>query len=75
LQAFGSAVLYSHLLFKSIKTETQRTIVFPVVSYGCETCSLILWLMASENKVLGSIFEANREEIKENGGTANEKLI
>jgi len=45
-------------------TETQRTIIFPLVSYGCETWSLTLWLMAFENRELGKIFGANGEEIK-----------
>ena len=32
----------SSMLSKIIKTKTYRTVVFPVVLYGCETWSLIL---------------------------------
>jgi hypothetical protein len=52
-----SAVLSSYLVFKSINTETQKTIIFPTVSYGCETWSLVLWLMASKNRMLGKKLE------------------
>jgi hypothetical protein len=40
-----------------------RTIIFPVVLYGCETWSLTLrqehWLRVFENRVLRKIFEPN----------------
>ena len=36
-------VLSSSLLSKNIKLKIYRTIILPVVLYGCETWSLILW--------------------------------
>jgi len=56
----GSACFYSmqnllssKLLFKNFKIKIYRTIIFPVVLYGCETWSLKLreerWLRIFEN--------------------------
>jgi hypothetical protein len=49
-------LLFSHLLSKNIKIRIHKTIVFPVVLYGCETWSLILTeeheLRVFENRVL-----------------------
>jgi hypothetical protein len=36
-------VLSSHLLPKNVKIRIYKTIIFPVVVYGCETWSLSLW--------------------------------
>ena len=35
-------LLYSSLLYKNLKIKIYRTIILPVVLYGCETWSLIL---------------------------------
>jgi hypothetical protein len=35
-------LLSSHLLFKNIKIRIYKTIIFPVVLYGCATWSLTL---------------------------------
>ena len=35
-------VLFSSLLSKNLKFKIYRTIILPVVFYGCETCSLTL---------------------------------
>ena len=44
-----------------------RTIILPVVLYGCETWSLILreerWLKVIENRVLRSVFGLKRDEV------------
>jgi hypothetical protein len=40
---------------------TYRTIILPVVLYGCETCSVILRVF--ENRVLRRIFGPKREEV------------
>jgi len=54
------------LLSKNIKIKINRTIILPVVSYGCETWSITLReelrLRVFENRVLRRIFEPKREE-------------
>ena len=68
----GNACYYSlekilsyHLLSKISKVNTYKTIILPVVLYGCETCSLTLReehrLRVFENKVLRKIFGAKRD--------------
>ena len=70
----GNACYYSHekilssrLLSKKLKVKTYKTIVLPVVLYGCETWSLILReehrLRVFKNKVLRKIFGDKRDEI------------
>ena len=53
--------------FQETKVNTYKTIILPVVLYGCETWSLTLRdehrLRVFENKVLSKIFEAKRDEI------------
>jgi hypothetical protein len=48
------------LLFKSVKIKIYRTIILPVVLYGCETWSLTLReecrLRVFENRVLRRLF-------------------
>ena len=60
-------VLFSSLLSKCIKTEIYRTIILPVVLYGCETWSLTLKekrrLRVFENRVLRRIFGFKRDEV------------
>ena len=62
-------ILSSHLLSKKFKVNrpTYKTIILPVVLYGCETWSLKLreehTLRVFENKVLRKIFGAKRDEI------------
>ena len=62
-------ILSSRLLSKKLKVNTQayKTIILPVVLYGCETWSLTLReeyrLRVFENKVLRKIFGAKRDEI------------
>jgi hypothetical protein len=55
------------LLSKNLKTEIYRTIILPVVLYGCKTSSLTLTekrrLKVFENRVLGEIFESKRDEV------------
>ena len=55
------------MLSKKLKVNTYRTIILPVVLYGCETWSLKLreeqGLRVFENKVLRMIFGAKRDEI------------
>jgi hypothetical protein len=60
-------LLSSRLLSKNLKIKIYRTIILPVVLYGCETWSLALGeerrLRVFENKVLRRIFEPRRDEV------------
>jgi hypothetical protein len=59
--------LSSRLLSKSVKIKIYRTIILPVVLYGCETCSLTLRgeyrLRVLENRVLSRIFGPKTVEV------------
>jgi hypothetical protein len=65
--------LSSRLLSKNRKVRIYRTIILPVVLYGCETWSLTLMeenkLSVFENRVLSRIFETKREGMT--GGWGN----
>jgi hypothetical protein len=56
------------LLPKNLKIKIYRTIIFPVVLYGCETWSLILReerrLRVLENRVLRDVFGPKRDEVR-----------
>jgi len=60
-------LMSSSLLSKNIKIRIYRTIILPVVLYGCETCSLILKegrsLRVFDNRVLRRIFGPKRDEV------------
>ena len=60
-------LLSSRLLPKKLKIKTYRTIILPVVLYGCEAWSLTLreerTLTVFENMVLRRIFGPRREEV------------
>jgi hypothetical protein len=67
------------LLSKNTKIKVHWTIILPVVLYGCETWSLILWeeqrLTVFENRVLRKIFGPKRDKVTEEWRTLhNEKL-
>ena len=55
------------MLSKNLKIKTYRTIILPVVLYGCETWSLILReerrLRVFENRVLRRVFGPKRDEV------------
>jgi hypothetical protein len=59
--------LSSRLLSKNVKIRICKTIIFPVVLYGCETWPLTLReehrLRVFENRVLRRIFEPKRDEV------------
>jgi hypothetical protein len=59
--------LYSILLSKNLKIKIYKTVVLPVVLYGCETWSLTLReerrLWVFENRVLKGIFGAKTDEL------------
>jgi len=60
-------LLSSGLLSKNLKITIYRTIILPVVLYGCETLSLTLReerkLRVFENTVLRRIFGPRRDEV------------
>jgi hypothetical protein len=60
-------LLSSRLLSKQLKIQIYRTIILPVVFYGCETWSLTLReerkLRVFENKVLRRVFGPWRDEV------------
>jgi hypothetical protein len=60
-------LLSSSLLSKNTVIKIYRTIILPVVLYGCETWLLILReerrLSVFENRVLSRIFGPKRDEV------------
>jgi len=60
-------LLSSGLLSKNLKIKRYRTIILPVVLYGCETWSLILReerrLRVFEKRVLRRVFGPKRDEV------------
>jgi hypothetical protein len=60
-------LLSSSLLSKNVKIKIYRTIMLPVVLYGCESWSLILReecrLRVFENEVLRRLFGPKRDEV------------
>jgi hypothetical protein len=61
------SLLYSHLLSRNVQVKICKTIIQPVVLYGCETWSLTLneqhRLRVFENRVLGRIFGPKTDEV------------
>jgi hypothetical protein len=59
-------LLSSHLISRNLKIKIYKTVIFPVVLYGCKTWSLTLReehrLRGFENRVLRRIFGPKREE-------------
>jgi len=60
-------LLSSRLLYKHLKIKIYRTVILPVVMYGCETWSLALReetkLRVFENMVLRRIFGPRKDEV------------
>jgi hypothetical protein len=61
------SLLSSSMLSRNVKVKIYKTIILPVVLYGCETWSLTLRgenrLRVFENRVLRRIFGPNRDEV------------
>jgi hypothetical protein len=61
------SLLSSRLLSRNLKVKIYKTIILPVVWYGCETWPLTLRqerrLRVFENRVLRGIFGSKREEV------------
>ena len=68
----------SRLLSKNLKIKIYKTIILPVVLYGCETWSLTLReesrLRVFENRILRRIFEHMTDGKREWSRFNNEKL-
>jgi hypothetical protein len=61
------SLLSSSLLSRNVKVKIYKTIILPLVLYGCETWSLAVRekhrLMVFENRVIGRIFGPKRDEV------------
>jgi hypothetical protein len=61
------SLLSSRLLSRNVKVKIYKTIIVPVVLYGCETWSLTLReehrLRVFENRVLRRIFGPKRDDV------------
>jgi hypothetical protein len=61
------SLLFSHLLSRNLKVKIYKTVILPVVLYGCETWSLTLreehGLRPFENRVLRRTFGPVRDEV------------
>jgi hypothetical protein len=66
LLSFGADLLSYSLLSKNTKIKINRTIILPVVLYGCETWSLTLREehRMVENRVLRRIFGPKTDEVE-----------
>ena len=68
LLSFGAESFVLQFAIKNIKIKIYRTIILPVVLYGCETWSLTLreerGLRVFENRVLWRIFGPKRDEVR-----------
>jgi hypothetical protein len=62
-------LMYYRLVSKNVKIRIHKTIILPVVLYGCEAWSLTLReehrLRVFENRVLREIFGPRRDEVME----------
>ena len=65
--SFGAVSLSSRLLSKNLKIKIYRTVILPVVLYGCETWSLTLRekrrQRVFENRVLRRVFGSKRDVV------------
>jgi hypothetical protein len=61
------SILSSRLLSRNVKVKVYKTIILPVVLYGCETWSLALRkehrLRVSENRFLRRLFGPKRDDV------------
>jgi hypothetical protein len=66
IRVFSPKFLSSFLISKNLKIKIQKTLILPLVLYGCETWSLTLGeehrLRVFEKSVLRKIFGLIREE-------------
>jgi len=71
LLSFGAEFVVFQIAIQNLKIKIYRTIILPVVFYGCETGSLTLRkerrLRVFESKVLRNVYGPKRDEVKGNG--------
>ena len=64
---FGAESVVNQVAIQNLKIKVYRTIILPVVSYGCETWSLTFReerrLRVFENRVLRREFGPKRDEV------------
>ena len=67
MQSLGTESYVFQFAIQNIKIKTHRTIILPVILYGCETWSFIMWeerrLRVFGNRALRKIFGPKRDEI------------
>jgi hypothetical protein len=67
LLSFGAESFVFQFAIQNLKIELYRTIILPVVLYGCETSLLTLRderrLRVFENRVLRRVFGPKRDEV------------
>jgi hypothetical protein len=72
-------LLSSTSVSKNVKIKIYRTVILPVVLFGCENLSLTLreeyWLRVFENRVLRRIFGPKRDEVTGEWGRLHNKEI
>ena len=70
--SFGAESFVFKVAIQKLKMKIYRTIILPVVLYGCEAWSLTLReerkLRGFKNMVLRRIFGPRRDEVMGNGG-------
>jgi hypothetical protein len=63
----GQSLLSSRLLSRNVRLKVYKTVILPVVLYGCEAWSLTLReehrLRVFKDRVLSRIFGAKRDEV------------
>jgi hypothetical protein len=68
LLSFGARSFIFQFLSRNVKLKIYRTVILPVVLYGCETWSLTLRkecrLRVFENRVLRRILGPKRDEVR-----------
>ena len=66
--SFGAGSFVFQFAIQKLKIEIYRTIILPVVLYGCETWSLTVReedrLRVFENKVLRRVFGPKRDDVR-----------
>jgi hypothetical protein len=67
LLPFGSSILSSRLLSRNVKVKIYKTIIIPIVLYGCENWYLTLReehrLRVCEKRILRRLFRPKRDEV------------
>ena len=67
MRSFGAESFVFRFAIQKLKIKIYRTIILPVVLYGCETWSLTLTeersLRVFENRVLRRIFGPKKDEV------------